>query len=405
MSNYMITQEEIEKERFSNQEIKLDGSVKAFLNYFVSILIFAQNLEIISDERRNAIFSNIAMALESKSKNNIIITNIMYVFSAWLMSMDLYSAWKELDSIKDLNSAVESLEKSKNWYKHQILEMKTNLLCSEKSVKKIDNENLKRAYVKLFDLLKVIDKYDESYQFSFKNEHITRSVLSSINYCFITSRLTKESSVIQALKCVYYDFFIELRIFTKLNGKEFVVFSNEEYTKSEAEKSVAELELNEKYEALLKKAEEEYKEELAEARKFDIKFEKMLKEEQEKVPLEEFEHNDVVRIEKKYRAKRDKINKEWDLAEEALNKKLDRIRDLEGSLAFQSDMPSLLFAMQEFALWSQAKKGMIVYPENRVQKGILLENMPLSKVISEVLENAEAIGLCDSEIEYLKKNM
>lgn len=405
MSNYMITQEEFIKEQFIDKKIHLDGSVKAFLNYFVAILLMVRDMGIISDERRDSIFGNIALAFESKSKNNIIITNIMYVLSAWLKSMDLYTAWKELDSIKNLDSAVETLEKSKDWYKRQILEMKSNLLASEKSIRIIDNEKLKISYEKLFNLLGVLEKYDLNPQFSLKSEHVTNLNSVFLPYSFITEDYKQEDSVIESLKKIYYNFLVEIRIFAKLNGKEFVVFSKEEYDKSETEKAIEEMELNEKYEELLKQADEEYKDALAEARKFDIRFEKMTKQEQEKIPVEEFEHYDVVRIEREFIKKKEKIKKEWDYAEDALNKNLDQIRDMEGSLVFQADMPSLLYTMQEFALWSLAKKGVIEYPQTRAQKGIMLDTMPLSTVIAEVLEKADAIGLTDCEFAYLKKVM
>lgn len=399
---YMITQNDVNRERFNSEIIKQDGTVKLFLNYFLAILGLAAQLNLIDDMRRDKIFELLGAVFEANTKrNSILVTNRMYVFSAWLMSLSSqWEAWQKLEAIIDFDSASKTFEEADKWYMRTLQEMKTYLNCAEKAIEKIDNSKLKAVHAKMTTLLKSMQKYSEIPEFSLKNEHVTKNVFV-FEYCFIKD--VREISVIETLRKYFYTFAVELQIFAKLGGKNFAEFSEFDYTKSENEKTLAELELNAKFETKMKEAKEKKEKALDKAILFAMEYEKMTEAEQESLPLETLEENDQILIELRYCGEVEKIKREWEVAEKKLSKMFEFARQLEGNLGIQSEMPSLIFAMQEVALLSLCKKGVLNYPTSRMKKGMLLLKISTEMGITEVLNFANEFQLSENEICFLKQ--
>lgn len=399
---YIITQDEIHKERFNSNsnELKVDiTDIEIFLSYFLIILGLAVQSEIIDESRRDKIFEYLFGAFESDTdSNSVLVTNKMYVFSAWLMTFSKWEAWIKLEKITDFNSACYLYNEADKWYQGIIREMTYSLGRAEKYVEEIDNSGLKNEHIRMVALLKNMKNYSVIPDISFKNEHISRSQ-SIFLYTFIKE---KNGNVIEKLRQSFNDIAVELRIFSKLNGKTFAEFSLSDYSDSEKQKAIAEVELNQKFEAQIEAVKKEREETLKSAIRFNLKYENMTEEEQAAVPIEIIEKNDEIAIEKEYSLRISELNEKWSKAENSLEDMFFKASELEGSLTLP-DIPNLSFLMHEIALISICKSGIINYPDSRMKKGMILDQISTSFAINELLKNVNDYSLSEKEIKFIQE--
>lgn len=398
---YIITQEEVYKERFNANSNNLNvdiNDIENFLSYFLIILGLAVQSEIIDESRRDKIFEYLFGAFESDTdSNSILVTNKMYVFSAWLMTFSKWEAWIMLEKIADFNSACLLYNEADKWYKQIIREMTFSFGSIEKSIETLDNSNLRADYKCMGTLLKNMKNYSVIPDISFKNEHISRSQ-SVFLYCFIKE---KNGNIIQSLRNAFHDFAMELRIFNKLNGKKFAEFSLSDYTDSEKQKAIAEVELNQKFESQIRAIKAEREKALDKAIRFNMKYENMSAKEQATVPSEIVVANDTISIENKYSVMISEINNNWSKAEGSLDDMFSKANELEGQLILQ-DIPTLSFLLQEIALISIYRRGIINYPDSRLKKGMILSRIGTSFAINELLNYVEDYQLSEKEREFLQ---
>lgn len=385
MKNYMITQDEVNRDVFNSNEnrISLDGSVSQFLNYYIAILGLAVSLGIISEDESENIFKIFFTAIKNKSSNKIVITNIMYIFSAWLQSKSQWEAFKELSTIKDLSTANILLEKSDNWLKGQIAMAKVSLLGLKKNIVSLENSQLINVYNKLFLFLNTLKKY-ETTEVCYKSEHSSMSFFLLVEYDFLgddRKYTNPKKSIIKRISSMILDFSIEMRILCKMNGKNLISFADKEASKVFSSRVMKIEDINDRYKKKIECLKRNKEEELRLGEKKSSTIRNFYKKE----------------IEKTYKA--------WDRAEKKYNQEVEKQNLSEGILDLMAEMPNLLLAMNEFTLYSLARKGKIQYPKTRIQKATVIENLSRITVVAEVLEYADSIGLSSNEIAYLKRIM
>lgn len=398
---YIITQQEIYRERFdaeaNNLEINIED-VGDFLRYTFFILELAFKTGIIDQKRRDEISLMLLDCFESQTRSeDILVTNKMYIFAAWLMQYSKWEAWLKLEKITDFKSVLEIYEEAEHWYFEVLRDMKLWHDLAGKCIEKIDNSNLKAEYSRMANLLNKMERYAVNPGFSFKSEHISKTQ-TSIIYCFINDN---QGNVIEVLKNSFYKFAMELQIFVKLNGKQFVEFCNSDYSEAENTKTLAELELNENFETKIKAVKFEKEKALDAAVLFNFKYDNMTEEEQAAVSSEILDANDEVAIKSKYDSMILQIQLEQSEAEKNLENMFSMINQLEGSLLLQ-DIPSLSSMLQELALVSLFKRGIINYPDSRIKKGMILSKLHTSFAIQEFLNYAEDNPLTENECKFLK---
>ena len=76
--------------------------------------------------------------------------------------------------------------------------------------------------------------------------------------------------------------------------------------------------------------------------------------------------------------------------------------ELEGSLTLP-DIPNLSFLMHEIALISICKSGIINYPDSRMKKGMILDQISTSFAINELLKNVNDYSLSEKEIKFIQE--
>lgn len=384
MKNCIITQEEVFCEKFNSDEnrIKLDGSVAQYLNYYMAILALACSLGIISKDESENIFKLFFTSIKQKSSNKIYITNMLYIFSAWLQSMPQWDAFKVLSSIKDLDTADAVLEKAKKWLRKQIVKLKVNLLAFNKTIAKLENPNFTKVYMRL---LKFIDALDpDKTTVCYKSEHTSMQFFLLFEYDFLGDDQKYKNpriSLMERINLMISDFIFEMRILLKLNAKELIAFVEKDFNNTMSEKYSKLEEINEKYQKQIDMLKEKKR------RKLNTK------------------GSDYIKITSFYKNEIDKVYDEWEEAERKYTEELDEQNPAEEILDFMSETPNLRFVMNEFTLYSLAKNGEIEYPRSRSEKAEMFEQLSVKKVVSEVLEYASSIGLSPSEITYLQNKV
>lgn len=401
---YIITQQDADKERFNaeanNHQIEIKD-VSEFLRYTFFILELAFQVGIINQIRRDEVSFALLDCFESDTRSDdILVTNKMYIFSAWLMEFSKWDAWLKLEKIIDFKSACEIYKEAENWYFGIISQMQSWHELAGKNIKKIDNSSLKNEHSRMANLLIEMKCYAVNPKLSFKNEHISKSE-AVFCYVFIDE---KSGNVIEVLKQSFYQFAKEMQIFAKLDGRQFVEFSCSDYFDAEKAKTLAGLELNEKFEKKIKALKKEREELLDAAIRFNIMYDNMSEEEQAEIPGEVVEANDEMVINSKYALMISKIQDDWHAAEENLNKMFSKVNALEGCLILQ-DNPSLSSMLQENALVSLCKRGVLNYPDSRVKRGMLLDKITVSFAIYEFLNYVEHDSLTKNELEFLQSSL
>ncbi|MBP3595827.1 MAG: hypothetical protein J6J60_00275 [Clostridia bacterium] len=400
--DYMITQKDIVKERFNSEKIECDN-IELFLSYFLVVLERAVQFKLIDSYRRDKIFELLFKVFEKNTNENcILISNKMYVFSDWLISLTNYEAFEKLEQINDENSATQIFDLAEKNFFSNLRAMRRYLQCAERSINKIQNSNCKDIHAKLKNIICCMEKYSEIPSISFKNEHISRS-FSVLEYIFLREESGK--TIIEMLKNICYNFAMELQIFSKLDGKQFIEFSNSDYEKKEKEKEQAQIQLSKMFEIQLKELQTEKKQKLHSAMLFNQAYDNMTTEERNMVSNEELDKTDEVRIERDYAIKLEEIKTKWTVAEKNLGKAFEIESQLEGSLAIQDTNLNLSVCLQELALISLFKRGIINYPENRLQKGVLLGEISVEFAIFEFLNFCDAYSLLESEKKFLQKSI
>ena len=374
-NNYIISAEEFKMEKFNSFVLSVD-TLEKFLAYYMLVLQLAYNCEIISRQEREKINNWLLVALAKKTDGKaVLIANIMYVFSFYLLSLSKQKALEELRLICSEDSANQCLIKADKFLKKFISRNNLVLSLIYSNVKSLNNSVFLKVYNELENYLVKLKYYDYDEEINFKEMH--NSTLS-LQY-FSLNQNTKYSNYFEKLENAITSFNYDVKIIKKLKGKE-LFESNFSLYKELQKKSDDELKkFEDKYEAKLSKLKAEY-------------------EEKKKAP-----NADIFSLMKKYEKKRQELLENFSAEEESfLNEKLslDDFDFKESILFLESEMPSISYIIKEFTLYYMVSKGFCDYPITEAMRLKTIENMDISKAVT-LITSAEDIGLTDKEKEYL----
>ncbi len=374
-NNYIISAEEFKMEKFNSFVLSVD-TLEKFLAYYMLVLQLAYNCEIISRQEREKINNWLLVALAKKTDGKaVLIANIMYVFSFYLLSLSKQKALEELRLICSEDSANQCLIKADKFLKKFISRNNLVLSLIYSNVKSLNNSVFLKVYNELENYLVKLKYYDYDEEINFKEMH--NSTLS-LQY-FSLNQNTKYSNYFEKLENAITSFNYDVKIIKKLKGKE-LFESNFSLYKELQKKSADELKkFEDKYEAKLFKLKAEY-------------------EEKKKAP-----NADIFSLMKKYEKKRQELLENFSAEEESfLNEKLslDDFDFKESILFLESEMPSISYIIKEFTLYYMVSKGFCDYPITEAMRLKTIENMDISKAVT-LITSAEDIGLTDKEKEYL----
>ena len=374
-NNHIISAEEFKMEKFNSFVLSVD-TLEKFLAYYMLVLQLAYNCEIISRQEREKINNWLLVALAKKTDGKaVLIANIMYVFSFYLLSLSKQKALEELRLICSEDSANQCLIKADKFLKKFISRNNLVLSLIYSNVKSLNNSVFLKVYNELENYLVKLKYYDYDEEINFKEMH--NSTLS-LQY-FSLNQNTKYSNYFEKLENAITSFNYDVKIIKKLKGKE-LFESNFSLYKELQKKSADELKkFEDKYEAKLFKLKAEY-------------------EEKKKAP-----NADIFSLMKKYEKKRQELLENFSAEEESfLNEKLslDDFDFKESILFLESEMPSISYIIKEFTLYYMVSKGFCDYPITEAMRLKTIENMDISKAVT-LITSAEDIGLTDKEKEYL----
>ena len=107
---------------------------------------------------------------------------------------------------------------------------------------------------------------------------------------------------------------------------------------------------------------------------------------------------DINEITEKYEAEKRKIENEWERNSRKLEKQYDSLLKSQNTL--QNNNFTLTDVIKEYAIYSKACRGDIIYPTTACERGILLSMLDIDEAIKEFISSTQ---LSKSEVEYLKK--
>ena len=384
MNNSIITIEKVKEEQFNSYDFSVD-TIQKYMAYYMLLLTVACEIGIISETEKERVNQTLLIAIAGKVRGKaILVANIIYVYTYWLLSKKPSEALEELRHIVTSADAEESLEKAKKFFKSFISRNRVLLISVKSKVMKNENETIVNCYNQLQDLLAECEKFDESEDVVFKTMHTV-----SIPCVYLPLKEPKRENYFQQLGDFINIFTTEMGIMAKLNGEVFFQNLNTQSNINEAKYSKEIQALEDKYNAELKKLKEEYEKLEKEAR------------EREANPTNNHIFLSPDEVRNNYLKKKDYILKAWDSAEKNLLKK-QGLEDSVDLVSAEINLPSVVWLIKEFALYTQAKRGMRRYPKMPKAKAKALDGMSNETAISEVLKFKDEILLTESEVKYLE---
>lgn len=384
MNNSIVTIEKVKEEQFNSYDFSVD-TIQKYMAYYMLLLTVACDIGIISETEKERINQTLLIAIAGKVKGKaILVANVIYVYTYWLLSKKPSEALEELRHIVTAADAEESLEKAKKFFKTFISRNRVLLLSVKNKVMKNENEAIANSYNQLQDLLAECENFDESEDVVFKTMHTV-----ALPCVYLPLKKPKRESYFQQLGDFIKIFTTEMGIMAKLNGADFFKNLNTQANINEANYSKELQELEDKYNAELKKLKEEYE-----------KLEKDAREREEN-PANNRIYLSPKEIRDTYLRKKDNLLQSWDKAEKSLLKK-QGLEDSVDLVSAELNLPSLAWLIKEFALYTQAQAGTIKYPQIAKAKAKAIDGMTDETAISEVLKFKDVIALTESEAKYLE---
>lgn len=386
MNNSIITMEKANEEKLNSYNFSVN-TIKEYMAFYMLLLQVACEIGMFSEQEKERINKFLLLAIAGKTEGRaILMANIIYVYTFWLLSKKPSEAVTELLSIVSKEKAEESLEKSKKHLNSFISKNKILLTSIKAKVIKTENHSLITTYNSLCEFVNELSLYDTNEDLNLKSLHSR-----SIPFVYIALKECEKHNYFQQLGDIIFIFWTEMNIMFKINGEAFYKRLNEQAERVEEKSNQSHLAL-----------EQEYKRKLANLK---AKYELLEKEARER--LKNPTNNHVFLTPEEYRAQYEHeksiLMKAWNKAEATLTKKQEKESTLffESIISTEMDIPGLYWLIREFALYSQAMQGLRKYPKRPKDRAKAIDQMSTADAIREVLKYKDSILLNESEERYL----
>lgn len=413
----LLSREDVAKERFNSQNFKpVSGNTEKeqnqFIFYFMQILQFAFELNLINEEVRNNLATILTTTIEKQADGRVArITNFLYIVTLWLQSMTNWDAWIKLSSIKTEKEAVLFLNSATGWYFSRL----DKLLESCNQSVTLKEPSFSRA------LLVLKETVSESKRLNINLKSAHKSLIA-VSYIFL--REPEALNYLERLEKTVQAFLIEISILQKIDAKSIIRKKHREMEKFEFQKAKRTLDLQNTLENELEALKTKYDQKIQASLDAQKKFSNALNELEKKFIAEHPElqgdeleeafddyldnlpddfwdttYEDTAEIDKWYQKTKNKIIQKFEKAEKKLEKVQENI-----DFSVVSDDYNLETLIKEFALFSLAQKQVIAYPSTLEEKCTILREIPLKMAISEFIKEMK-VEFSAEELQYLKAAM
>lgn len=416
----LLSREDVAKERFNSQNFKpVSGNTEKeqnqFIFYFMQILQFAFELNLINEEVRNNLATILTTTIEKQADGRVArITNFLYIVTLWLQSMTNWDAWIKLSSIKTEKEAVLFLNSATGWYFSRLDKLSKLLESSNQPVASLKEHSISQAFLVLKETVSESKRLNVNLK--------AHKLLIPVSYIFLKE--PEALNYLERLEKTIQAFLIEISILQKIDAKSIIRKKHREMEKFEFQKGKRTLDLQNTLENELEALKTKYDQKIQASLDAQKKFSNALNELEKKFVAEHPElqgdeleeafddyldnlpddfwdttYEDTAEIDKWYQKTKNKIIQKFEKAEKKLEKVQENI-----DFSVVSDDYNLETLIKEFALFSLAQKQVIVYPSTLEEKCTILREIPLKMAISEFIKEMK-VAFSEEELQYLKAAM
>lgn len=416
--NYMLTKSAVAKERFNAEYFAIEPGFSLeiknkFINYYMQLIQFAYELDLIPEEARGHIAQALMSAIEKREQGRVLIaTNYLYVVTLWLQSMSNWDAWLKLSSLKGSSEANTFLDSATSWFKGEVSSLLADLSAIKKAVFALGDNSLKNNYL----LLEKEVEAARDLTADLKNLHCADT--GFLAYGLL--KPVKSTNYLDGLKQAVAAFVTEISILTKCDIKNVIRQKKKEVATAKAELESQTVALNEDYAKALKELEAKKSEKLDHAAIVRAEYQEKCDTLEQNIAEEnpELDEDELAELyEEHYNLLFDEYigplpEEPSDIESWYENEKyqLDlKFKKLENSLeqdASNATLPSsecsLRDICKEYALFALASRQLMVYPDTPEARAKALEDISDETAISEFFNSPMATKLSKSDLEYLK---
>lgn len=418
----MLSMQDLNRERFDSQDFNSNiTTANQFIFYYLQLVEFATVLKIITENQKNAIINNLTQEISDLANAQPhIVSNYLYVVTLYLQSKSNWEAWQELEKLQYSKNVSGFITNVSSWFLNQVHILKNKMTAYRKDVSSLKCESFSKDFKNLQLYITELTTFASAHTcLVFKTLHTSHIAIQYTTLSKITGK-----NYFETLTLTIHNFITELLILKDINGLQ--ILQNQKKLLHNAHNSISEKsnalsssledaleklklefdarmkkhdEAQEKLDQKMNELEEEFKKNnphLSEDA-LEVAFDKYL----DSLPADfwkAYDYEDEQEINRWYSTRRNKIIKQFEIAEKKLEK--ESFNDQLSIEPLNKD--SLESIIKEFALFNMAQKQEIVYPTTLAEKNSLLLKIDIKNAIPEFIANFQD-KLSDVEMEYLRK--
>lgn len=393
-----------------------------FMRAYLYILQLAYEYEFICEEERDAIAKAILLAVnEAAEDERVLVSNYVYVIGLRLLSMSNYEAWQELKNVTSKSNADKLISETKSWFVEHMNSVLDFTRQSRRIALGLKNGFINSSWETVEKTVTVLTgALEVGTAIEFKSIH-KECVSAVIMYHLL--KFETGTSYIERVEDYARKLAIETSILLKCNGEKLMrSIAKDRKTPKKVIVSADAIRARQEVEAERRKLNEievSYTQRLQKIADSEVIFDELLtKFEDEHSDLSEEELEDAFDeywmahpsyteeiysdVDEEFRKVKRKQQERVDRAQERLDEIEENAVQMQSMFEQKADDITLETIIKEYALFHAAKQGKITYPQDYMEKELMLMNFPLEIAIQVFLQyEADKVSLTAEEIAYL----